>query len=232
MNKEIRTIFDQWTEISAYIFGFWLADGNIVLNKSHNKLYKCFCLFNTDLQIMEVFADILKTKIDTYTKLSSNHKICYKIRIYSDNMFDFCYNFTQSTNKSDKEIPFPEIPKEVFQHFVRGFFDGDGSIHVKHYKTRHGKIIEALQTSFTAGKDTGDFLQHLKEQLRLFISVGDKKITGKTNRHLAFNQYDSMLLCEWMYRDATIFMKRKKDIWDSIDKERLKKSTVYFSNKV
>jgi hypothetical protein len=41
-----------------------------------------------------------------------------------------------------------------------------------------------------------------------------------------------MLLCEWMYKDATIFMERKKKIWDDFDKEKLRNSIKYFSNKV
>jgi len=41
-----------------------------------------------------------------------------------------------------------------------------------------------------------------------------------------------MLLCEWIYKDATIFMERKKAIWDSCDKERLARSKKWFSNKV
>jgi hypothetical protein len=41
-----------------------------------------------------------------------------------------------------------------------------------------------------------------------------------------------MLLCEWMYKDASIFMKRKKIIWDNFDKNKLINSRKYFSNKV
>jgi len=57
-------------------------------------------------------------------------------------------------------------------------------------------------------------------------------VHSKGIRVIRFNQYDSMLLCDWMYEDATFYMKRKKDIWDGMDKERLKNSKKYFSNKV
>ena len=232
MNKIIRTLFDKWTEESAYIFGFWWADGSIELHKSHNNIFKLFCISNTNLQIMNEMAFKMKANVRNCPPNKLTKKKCYRIWIYSDKMFDFCYEHTRSITKSDKEIPFPKIPNKMFHHFVRGFFDGDGSINYKRYKTRHKKLIKALQTSFTAGKDTGNFLQHLKEQLRLFIPIGDKKITKDVAKRLIFNQYDSMLLCQWMYKDATIFMERKKDIWDSTDKERLLKSTKYFSNKV
>jgi len=124
------------------------------------------------------------------------------------------------------------VPDHLFHHFVRGYFDGDGSIHIKHYKTRHGKTIDALATSFTAGLETGLFLEELRDAIRKIIPVGYKKIAEGAGRKLIFNQYDSMLLCEWMYQDATIFMKRKKAVWDSCNKERLARSKKYFSNKV
>jgi len=63
------------------------------------------------------------------------------------------------------------------------------------------------------------------------FNATSKSLLG-TGRRLIFNQYDSMLLCEWIYKDATIFMERKKAIWDSCDKERLARSKKWFSNKV
>lgn len=233
--KEYRTnhnLFNKWNEFSSYIFGFWLSDGCIYLKPKNKKYYKQFLLFNTDKQIMEELSIILKKSIQIKKPRKEKYKVQYWITIHSDKLFDFCYSITGSTTKSNKEIQLPKIPNKYFHHFIRGFFDGDGSIFVKRYKTRHGKSIEALQTSFTAGKDTGNFIENLKQKLRKFIPVGNKKICGIDSKTLIFNQYDSMLLCEWMYKDATIYMKRKKDIWDSMDKEKLKNSVKYFSNKV
>ena len=69
------------------------------------------------------------------------------------------------------------------------------------------------------------------------IFTGNKQIIMQGNSigsasKLTYGQYDTMLLCEWMYKDATIFMERKKKIWDDFDKDKLKNSVKYFSNKV
>jgi hypothetical protein len=66
-------------------------------------------------------------------------------------------------------------------------------------------------------------VSHLRK-IREFIQVGDIKITGKRNKVFRFQQYDSMLLCEWMYENSTLYMKRKKDIWDQADKVKLRNS--------
>lgn len=159
-------------------------------------------------------------------------KPCYNFKVKSDRLFDRCYELVGGTSKSDKSVPLPDIDPALFQHFVRGFFDGDGSIFVKHYKNRHGTATSELGMSFTAGKDTGDFLERLRDAIRVHVAVGCRKVSGKKNRKLPFAQYDTMLLCKWMYEGATIFMQRKKRIWDLADKERLERSAKWFSNKV
>jgi hypothetical protein len=92
--------------------------------------------------------------------------------------------------------------------------------------------VHAIQSSFTAGLQTS-YLGRLRDKLRATIGTGMKKITiGKENQKLTFNQYDTMLLCQWMYKNATIFMCRKKAVWDSADADKIKQSTKFFSNKV
>jgi len=229
-----HNLFDEWTEESAYIFGFWLADGSIYTFKKGHRYYKRFRVHNTEKQIIDDLNKILNGPVSV-RRLSPPRLPIYRIEIYSDCLFDFCYAITRTIHKSETEVQLPDIPNKLFHHLIRGFFDGDGSIHLTTYKNRHGKPTTELRTSFTAGKDTGDFLEKLRNKMQLFIPVGMKKIageTGKSDRKLQFGQYDSMLLCEWIYKDATIYMKRKKKIWDQADKEKLMNSKKYFSNKV
>jgi len=242
-----HTLFDKWNETSAYILGFWLADGNIALDRKRptdKHYFKKFSICNTDRQTIYMIGKILGLTPRKRKRQKPHYKLQYVIQIISDQLFDFCYAITKATNKSHNVLHIPNIPRNVFHHFVRGFFDGDGSIFYKHYRNRHGNLAQELGTSFTAGCDTGNFLTELKNGIRHFITVGDKQIckskgiykgnfaNGKGNLKLSFGQYDSALLCEWMYRDATLYMRRKKRIWDSADKERLLNSKKFFSNKV
>ncbi|KKK55103.1 hypothetical protein LCGC14_3077940, partial [marine sediment metagenome] len=230
MGKKIRTyhdLLDHGNETSAYLFGLWLADGNIFLSTSRGgrRVQKSFAIINTDVQLMRMIGKLFGKKPCQRWDGNPKHKPCFTLKVKSDRLFDVCYSHTGSTPKSDQSLSVPDISKELFHHFVRGFFDGDGSIGFKRYRNRHGKPVSALTTSFSAGLATGDFLERLRDRIRLHTPVGLKKVnTGKTSRKLVFNQYDSMLLCEWMYRNATLFMARKKAVWDSADKERLTKS--------
>jgi len=222
-------IFKRWTEQSAYIYGLWFADGSIFLQKQNKKYYKRFDITNTDKQIMSKIAAIMNTKLYRYKRKDKpNWLICYCIRLYSQELFDFCYKIT-GTNKSKHNLNLPNIPRKVFKHFIRGYFDGDGSIHHVTYNNRHGKQTIELRTSFTAGIDTGNLLEKLRDAIRTYIPIGFRKVTGRKSHKIAFGQYDSALLCNWMYSNATIFMNRKKKIWDKSDKKRLLESKKFFT---
>jgi len=226
--------FDQWNEASAYVFGFWWADGSIYIRhrKNGKRSHARISFSGKDVDHLEMIIDLMKLKKKIQI-ISSNPKSYGRgssygfVRFGSNHMVNKLISFGGTRKKSFK-YSYPKIPNKYFHHFVRGYFDGDGSIYYKHYNNRHGRRISALGTSFTAGNDTGNFLEDFKQKLREFIPVGNKKIANGKAQKLIFNQYDSMLLCEWMYKDATIFMKRKKKIWDETDKEKLKNSRKFF----
>lgn len=229
-DNRTRKFFQSWDENSAYVLGFWWADGGVHFSYKKQSVSKKWAIYNTDEQIMLAIASLMRTNLTVTRRPNGKH--LWKIVLNSEELFDFCFELVGSVRKSYTPLNVPDIPDEFFHHFVRGYFDGDGSICFKTYKNRHGNQTSALTTSFTAGNGTGEFLQKLRDAIRRFIPVGQKQITGKQSKKLVFNQYDSMLLCEWMYQDATIFIDRKKAIWDSTDKQKLAGSKKYFSNKV
>ena len=232
LNPPNHDLFDAWTEASAYILGFWYTDGGLELDKKPSGNYKVVAIYNTDLESLIAVQRVTGGNIITKTPKNHKYKIFHTLRIYSDKLWDFLYNAVLTTHKSDgNSFRMDSVPTEFFSHFVRGCFDGDGSIFYKHYKNRHGKTTSELNTSFTAGNLCNQFLVDLQNRLLLFISVKIKKISGRASRKLAYNQYDSGLLCEWMYENANMFMKRKKLIWDTADKARILGSRKYFNAK-
>jgi hypothetical protein len=95
----------------------------------------------------------------------------------------------------------PLIPFEVRHHFVRGYFDGDGSICHTIYKGKRRVLI-----SF---RGTQNFLEgvHLATGLP---TGGIYPKTGKGIKALSFCGKLRMLqLAEYLYKDATIYLERK-----------------------
>ncbi len=236
--------FKKLNEQTAYFLGYWLADGALHLEKHERKdgsirLYKTIEISGMDEQIL---IDLSNISNHTYRKRKRGD---YFIKISSNELFDWLYSFIGSIDKTNHSNNFNWNQfGNMTAHVIRGFFDGDGSIFIKDYKSRHGNMCHNLSSSFTASNGSYIFLEELRDYLVKEIGVGNKKVVRSIGKKkskkglqtggskLSFTQYDTGLLCEWMYKDATIFMDRKKLIWDNFDKTKLENSKKYFSNKV
>jgi len=119
--------FKKWSEDMAYILGFWYADGYI--RKRRDRYSFCYgfsiCQQTKDKYILK---NILK-------KMNSNNPICCPktrpnmshFEISSEIIFNDIVKFGGLPNKS-KIVRFPRISHKYTSDFIRGLFDGDGSI--------------------------------------------------------------------------------------------------------
>lgn len=98
-----------------------------------------------------------------------------------------------------------QVPIKLIRHFLRGFFDGDG----------HLGITDNLSTCrFDFTSAATDFLNGAREIIsKISISNGSlHKESGISNAwHLKYSGRQVKQILEWLYKDATIFMKRKYD---------------------
>ena len=112
---------------------------------------------------------------------------------------------THNLNFPTKE----QVPSCLIRHFVRGYFDGDGS--VSDGRTPQVDII-----------GTTDFLLPLQDILFKELSF-NKTVLNQRHKNVDNNirslQISGNKQCikfrDWLYEDATIFLKRKKEIFDS-----------------
>jgi hypothetical protein len=115
----------------AYWLGLLFADGYVRKRKQFNGKHKQggvvgISLKNGDEYLLE------KLIIDfesTYrlTKQIKNNFLSYKLEVNSSKMTDDLINLGCVPNKSLKLLP-PNLTDEFISHFIRGYFDGDGSI--------------------------------------------------------------------------------------------------------
>jgi intein/homing endonuclease len=126
-----------------------------------------------------------------------------QILVYSTNMVNDLINYGVIPNKTDKII-FPELPNELIRHFIRGYFDGDGSI----CERKHKKGPSDLACSFTCG--SLPFLEKLRQILfendiksYLVHTEGNKTYLSLAGLH----NPDTFL--HYIYDNATIYLDRK-----------------------
>ena len=137
-----------------YWIGFITADGNI----SKNFLSLAIQLKGEDREHLEKFKKFICSDAPIKEVYTTQGHLSYKININSKELCVYLNDFYNVfPKKSLKMVLADNIPKEYIKDYIRGFFDGDGSI----YFTRKG------QPTFSLSSGTKTFLETIKEKLDL-----------------------------------------------------------------
>lgn len=195
--------FKKWTPGMTYVLGFFAADGGMFVNSGGSKYLQ---FTSTDYEILEKIANLLsaKQKISLKKKSSKNQKNCYLLQIGSKEMFNDLIRFG-FTPKKDISLKFPKIPDRYLNHFIRGYFDGDGSISHGYYNRKNRKSkAHVVFLVFTSG--SGTFLKELSLKLRkiLALNKGYYYRSKKGNsKWLQYGKKEARKICDFMYSGLT-----------------------------
>ena len=198
------------TEEKAYWLGFMFADGYIIDNSNrYGEDGFGLSLAEDSLDSLLDFKKSIEASNPINKDLSGNKKnpnkqIMYKIEMRSQKTVDDLIDKGCFKNKTAILEPPTGVPDNLLHHFLRGFYDGDGSI-TKSNKKNSSFIFYGV--NFTSTKDIIEWISSffsfgsiVKEDRREFIWY------FKTN-----SNRQSIKLLDFLYKDATIYMKRKHD---------------------
>ncbi|MBI2042067.1 MAG: hypothetical protein HYT20_03585 [Candidatus Nealsonbacteria bacterium] len=182
---------DKWSPKMAYILGFWFADGYM----RHEKSYRI--MFSSGER-----EPLLKIR----ECLNSNHPIYrrndrdFQLIVFSKRLYYKLIELGGKRAKS-KTIEFPFVPSKYTADFVRGYFDGDGSVFYTTYMhTKIKRLRTELRSNFTSGSPT--FLDGLQDILANTLGFIKKKICSYndgSSYKLGYGTYDTMKLLKFMY---------------------------------
>lgn len=205
------------TERKAYWLGFVHADGWV--NKTRAGTW-CFgiTLGEKDKSHLELFKKHLGRKAPLYRKLMlpqyfGGGNTYYKLDISSKKFVGDLISHNCTERKS-MTLKFPiTVPDSLIHHFIRGYFDGDGSIYVN--STDGVPCVKIISTK--------EFLDSLLKVLNLGTTKGiyRKRNNGKNTFTLDMRRHIRVKkIHDFMYKDATVFMKRKKVVFDRYFKSK------------
>ena len=221
--------FKKWSNEMAYVLGFLYADGCIIDSAvSARTQYTQFS--SKDRKILEKIRLALKSKHRIYSqvprltlhvggKIYKSSKL-FCLRIGSRRMFSDLKKIGLTPNKS-RSMKFPVIPPEYLNHFIRGYFDGDGSIFMCMGKgSKQQVIFKKALTVFSSGSK--EFLSELAHILEDRVSTKYSRIhDGNRCFQIRYPTGDSVAIFKFMYTNArSLFLKRKFDIFESFFNER------------
>lgn len=129
------------SELSAYWLGFMYADGCIQKQNKYGEQEFKIAIRDTDLELLEKFKqDIQSTYPIRYDNSKGKEHSLVIQSLRSQKTVEDLKKLGCVENKS-LILTFPteeQVPKKYLHHFIRGYFDGDGSI--SSYKSIHHKI--------------------------------------------------------------------------------------------
>lgn len=213
-----KQFFKEWCPEMSYILGFFAADGAMIKNSRGAH----FIEFNiTDKKLLYDVRDLMESEHKISERVrKSGCRTGYRLQIGSKEIFEDLLRLGFSPNKS-KNIKFPRVPEYCLPDFIRGYFDGDGGVYFKKYLAKdRGKMRWVFQSGFTSGSKV--FLITLHDVLKKYSNVkGGSIVTKERGFELKFSRHDSLALYQIMYNNAStsIFLKRKKDIFEKAFKE-------------
>lgn len=197
--KHDTELFKTWDERSAYLLGYLEADGCFKIDGESLRIY-----FQTSGKDMEFLRELKKLTQFTGTLGTSINRAQGKEYIKA--------RFTISSREWKKDLEkigyrnekIPDIPRDLMHHYIRGYFDGDGSIYFD-------KQVGRYKSSFVfSSKELA--LEFRKTLLEQGIKVSNVHIKTSSNCcwyfHISYLQ--TKKLGDYLYHNSTIFLKRKK----------------------
>lgn len=204
------------TPNKAYILGFLYADGCNVIDKCTVSI----SLEETDREILEkIRLEIGSEKQLEFVEQSKrsdknnsyNYRDMWKLLIFSKHMCNTLNNLGMTPNKS-LTLEFPQcLDKKFYSHFIRGYFDGDGSLCIQQKK--NGKY-QALLTITSTDNFCNKCLEIMRDELKIGGGIYDASSRNGITKVLSISGFVQLeKILNWLYKDAELYMKRKHDIF-------------------
>ena len=196
------------TEEKAYWLGALYADGNV--SKKASTSGQIFLTAKDKEWVEKFMRDINsnnKPRSEYHTKFKST---IWKAQITSSQMYNDLVNLGCIPVKSHI-IRMPDISKDLIHHFIRGYFDGDGTVGI--YKNLGVHDWKILKSGFCSGS------QKFLEDILQILPTKNKNITYKGVYVVQLSVKDSIILHNYMYRNSTVYLQRKKDKFDTYLKD-------------
>jgi intein-encoded DNA endonuclease-like protein len=209
-NNFDEQFFSQDDPQSFYLAGFIAADGNIRKDKYTLKIE----LAEEDMQFLQTLKDLLSFQGDLHKSMTKNSKrnslwqdtTNYYFQCSSKHLVQDLKRFNIVPNKT-KIYDFPNwlIDHSLVNHFMRGYFDGDGHIGLRN----QNKLRWHLAGNFS-------FLEKFQSILEKEIGIHHNNIFTRPNG-LSCLEYTGNIIvpkiCQFLYNNSAFHLDRKYNIY-------------------
>jgi hypothetical protein len=196
--------FKKIDETSSYLLGLLYADGNI-----SDKGVVTLNLKSDDIELQHLLKQYLST--DKPIRFNNkNNSTCFSFQSKEISKTLFALGLIPRKSLTLKYPKFISEPN--IKHFIRGYFDGDGCVSIK-----KSKYTTKLRVHFVG---TYDMLINIQNIFINTLNISKRKVSqitkGKNTFQLEITKRsDVENLKKYLYDNASIYLSRKKQIFDT-----------------
>lgn len=190
------------SEESAYWLGFMYADGYVTKNG-----YVGLSLSIIDKSHLEKFNNFLESNYPVKDYVNNGGHKYSRLLIRSDKLKSDLVRYRCLENKTFL-LKFPAIKNELIFHFIRGYFDGDGSL--SEHNTNKGLTFRFRLCG------TSSFLNSVLKYINFEKSKLCKRHKDRHNDNYDIDiggNRNVLKIMNFIYDNSTIFLERKYDVY-------------------
>lgn len=181
-----------------YIIGLIAADGNLFNDYHKNKFKVSISQNSKDIKLLNDVNDLICETNLVHTRKNVNLS---ELSFYNETIYNEIKKYKITENKS-LTLKFPDnIPSKYIHDFIRGYFDGDGSLSIGKYNK--------LTIQFLG---TRDFLDGIVKIINNKFGFSYKNINDtKTNiKCLRYFTKEARTIMRWLYKDKNCLKLKRK----------------------
>lgn len=206
----VETLFDMIdTEEKAYWLGFAFAEGTLYKSNKGNTEFSIE-LSQLDIAHLEKLKAVLKAKVQinkrTRQGVTKKIHLC-RLKLGSKHLCNSLSKYFPYGLKCDI-IEMPGLREDLNRHFIRGFFDGDGSI------AASNGAISFTSTSKKMLKAIAEILQKSLGLISNIRTIDRAKENRKTIYKITNGKKAEVLkLLSYLYDGASVYLDRKFSLY-------------------
>lgn len=193
------------TQEKAYFLGLLYADGynnekrGVIALRLSEKDKDILLKFNKTIQSNRPL-QYIKTKEARWSNV-------YGVHISNKHVSNALKNLG-CTQKKSLTITMPDIERGLMNHFIRGYYDGDGSMYVGKGKAKNNRQITITGATI--------FCKQISEVLKKELNINNSFYhrNPKNKKHVTLlisGKTQVGLMQDWLYKDAgELYIKRKR----------------------
>ena len=196
----------------AWVLGFLASDGNV--SKRNNTIK--IALARKDREILVRIKDLIEIESEVKDYTTHDGYDCSSLIWTSAKQKQDLAKYSIVPNKTFILKPPYELKKEYWIDYIRGYFDGDGSVNL--LRNNNGRGYGNLRWQVCSA--TKEILEWIRDTLNEQYGIAPAIIREQQKEHILYYiQYSSIAtkqIYEILYTNSKMYLKRKKDHFEEI----------------